>query len=404
MLKTCLWPTVLVTTSLGMAIQRSFDDGVPYDPATGKGAIISGGTNHEIDLQNPSGLGQESTDAGSVPNLKWSFSMSKTKIFPGGWVRQQVIDDLPQSHDIAAAQQHLKKGAIRELHWHTVAEWGFVYEGEVLITAMDENGKYQIEKLGFGDVWYFPKGSPHSIQGLAEENECLLAFDSGDFDKRGVTFNVADWVAHTPKAIIAKNFGVNESVLNDLPQKNPYILNSTTETTTSIQGPVGELTGNASYVYRTLQHDPESIGGNGGTIYKIDSSNFPTAKTIAASFVTLKPGGLREMNWHPNAEQWLYFHRGQGRATAYIGNSNARTFDFVAGDVGVFPDSSGQYIENTSETEDLVWIELYKSDRVADVPLTQWLALTPPEIVASILKLPLEVIHNLKKEKQVLIE
>ena len=65
------------------------------------------------------------------------------------------------------------------------AEWGFVYEGEVLITAMDENGKYQIEKLGFGDVWYFPKGSPHSIQGLAEENECLLAFDSGDFDKRG---------------------------------------------------------------------------------------------------------------------------------------------------------------------------------------------------------------------------
>ena len=65
---------------------------------------------------------------------------------------------------------------------------------------------------------------------------------------------------------------------------------------------------------------------------------------------------------------------------------------------------AGQYIENTSETEDLVWIELYKSDRVADVPLTQWLALTPPEIVASILKLPLEVIHNLKKEKQVLIE
>lgn len=162
-----------------------------------------GGTNHEIDLQNPNGLGQESRDAGSVPNLKWSFSLSKTKIFPGGWVRQQVIQDLPQSHDIAAAQQHLRKGAIRELHWHTVvsttlchldvscltvneqAEWGFVYQGEMLITAMDENGKYQIEKLGFGDVWYFPKGSPHSIQGLAEENECLLAFDNGDFDKTG---------------------------------------------------------------------------------------------------------------------------------------------------------------------------------------------------------------------------
>lgn len=172
-----------------------------------------------------------------------------------------------------------------------------------------------------------------------------------------VTFNIADWVAHTPKAIIAKNFGVNESVLNTLLQKNPYILNSTAATGIDVEGPVGELTGNASYVYRTLQHEPESIGGNGGTLYKIDSTNFPIAKTIAAAFVTLKPGGLRELHWHPNvgtplsthaeltrkqAEQWLYFHQGQGRATAYIGNSNARTFDFVAGDVGVFPDNSGE--------------------------------------------------------------
>jgi oxalate decarboxylase len=35
-------------------------------------------------------------------------------------VREQVDNDLPASHDIAAAQQHLKKGAIRELHWHRV--------------------------------------------------------------------------------------------------------------------------------------------------------------------------------------------------------------------------------------------------------------------------------------------
>lgn len=55
-----------------------------------------------------------------VPNLKWRFSDSKTRIFRGGWLREQVIQDLPQSHDISAAQQHLSKGAIRELHWHRV--------------------------------------------------------------------------------------------------------------------------------------------------------------------------------------------------------------------------------------------------------------------------------------------
>jgi oxalate decarboxylase len=79
-----------------------------------------GGTNHALDLQNPDNLGQQSTDSGTVPNLKWSFSDSKTKIFPGGWVREQVITDLPLSTTLSGAQQHLKKGTVRELHWHRV--------------------------------------------------------------------------------------------------------------------------------------------------------------------------------------------------------------------------------------------------------------------------------------------
>lgn len=61
------------------------------------------------------------------------------------------------------------------------------------------------------------------------------------------------------------------------------------------------------------------------------------------------------------------------------------------------------YIENISETEDLIWIEVYKSDRVADIPLTQWLALTPADLVAQTLKIPISVAEKLKKEKQVLI-
>lgn len=79
-----------------------------------------GGTNKDLDLQNPDNLGQQSTDNGIVPNLKWSFSDSKTRILKGGWVREQVVTDLPASHDLSAAQQHLTKGSIRELHWHKV--------------------------------------------------------------------------------------------------------------------------------------------------------------------------------------------------------------------------------------------------------------------------------------------
>ena len=82
--------------------------------------FLSGGTNKQLDLQNPDNLGAQKTDNGVVPNLKWSFSNSKARLFPGGWVREQVVTDLPASKDIAAAQQHLTKGALRELHWHRV--------------------------------------------------------------------------------------------------------------------------------------------------------------------------------------------------------------------------------------------------------------------------------------------
>ncbi|KAL8792145.1 MAG: hypothetical protein Q9195_005241 [Heterodermia aff. obscurata] len=103
------------------------------------------------------------------------------------------------------------------------------------------------------------------------------------------------------------------------------------------------------------------------------------------------------------AEEWLYFHKGEARATVFLGGSLARSFEFRAGDTAVFPDNSGHYIENTSDTEQLIWIELYKSDRVADISLTQWLALTPPDIVAATLKIPLSAVNKLKKEKQILL-
>ncbi|KAI9681753.1 MAG: hypothetical protein M1829_000498 [Trizodia sp. TS-e1964] len=382
--------------------RSGFAQGQPIDD-TGRGAPFSGGTNKQIDLQNPDNLAAQGTDSGLVPNLKWSFSDSKIRIFPGGWTRTQVITDLPQSHDIAGAQQHLKKGALRELHWHRVAEWGYVYAGSVLISAVDEQGRYQVDKLDVGDIWYFPKGSAHTVQGLDEENEYLLVFDEGNFEAVGTTFMVDDWITHTPKSILAKNFGVNASIFDTVPAADPYILNGTVSTGT-VSGTNTKLDGNSSYVYHLSKKTVPLAPGGGGTLAIVDSRNFPIATTIAAAIVTLEPRGLRELHWHPNAEEWLYFSQGKARATVFIGGANARTFDFSAGDTAVFPDNSGHYIENTSDTEKLIWIEIYKNDRVADISLTQWLALTPADIVANTLKIPLSVVNQLKKEKQILLK
>lgn len=65
------------------------------------------------------------------------------------------------------------------------AEWGQVLFGRVLVSAVDEKGRHQTTELGFGDIWYFPKGQAHTVQGLDDENEYLLAFDDADFDRAG---------------------------------------------------------------------------------------------------------------------------------------------------------------------------------------------------------------------------
>jgi oxalate decarboxylase len=45
------------------------------------------------------------------------------------------------------------------------AEWGYLYSGSVLVSAVDEDGNYQVDRLEVGDIWYFPKGSAHTVQG-----------------------------------------------------------------------------------------------------------------------------------------------------------------------------------------------------------------------------------------------
>lgn len=87
----------------------------------------------------------------------------------------------------------------------------------------------------------------------------------------------------------------------------------------------------------------------------------------------------------------------------FLGPSAARTFDFQAGDTAVFPDNSGHYVENISKNETLQWIELYKSDHVAEISLTQWLAVSPPDTVAKTLNVSVEWVKQLKKEKQIIL-
>jgi oxalate decarboxylase family bicupin protein len=135
-----------------------------------------------------------------------------------------------------------------------------------------------------------------------------------------------------------------------------------------------------------------------GTVRITDSSVFPASTTTAAALVAVAPGGMRELHWHPNVDEWQYYIEGEGRMGVFGASGQARTFDFHAGDVGYVPFAMGHYIENRGTTP-LRFLEMFRSSYYADVSLDQWMALTPPEVVSAHLKLNPEVMEALRKNK-----
>ncbi|MFC3804219.1 oxalate decarboxylase family bicupin [Cohnella sp. GCM10012308] len=348
------------------------------------------------DLENPDMLVPPATDAGLLPNMKFSFSDAHMQLNRGGWSREITVRDLPIATTLAGVNMSLVPGGVRELHWHQQSEWAYMIWGCARITSVDAQGRNFIADVEKGDLWFFPAGLPHSIQALAEGCEFLLVFDDGSFSDLN-TLSISDWFAHTPKDVLAANFGVPESAFDGRPDNQLYIFEDRVPgpiASEAVESPYGAIP--LSFKHKLLAQEP--LRTPGGSVRIVDSSNFPASKTIAAALVEIEPGAMRELHWHPNNDEWQYYLTGQGRMTVFGGNGIARTFDVRAGDVGYVPFAFGHYVQNTG-TETLWFLEMFRSDRFADVSLNQWMALTPKDLVQANLNATPELLNALRKVK-----
>ena len=373
---------------------RSSDHHLPNESEPGP-------RNSVLDAQNPDSVWAPETDSGTVPPFKYSFSLARKRIESGGWTRQVTARELPISKTIAGVEMRLTAGGVRELHWHVSAEWAIMLYGNARITAVDQQGKSFVSDVGQGDLWLFPAGIPHSIQGLGPDGaRFLLVFDDGNFDEFQ-TFLLTDWLAHTPKEVLAKNFSLPEETFKNVPKKELFIFQ------TGMPGDLKQEQQQAAEgtgtVPRRFDFRPGDLKATkvtaGGEVKIIDSRSFPVTP-IAAAIVRLKPGGLRELHWHTNADEWQYYISGKGRMTTFAAASRARTMDFEEGDVGYVLQSQPHYIENTGES-DLVFLEMFKSDHYEDISLAQWMAHTPHLLVDQHLQVGEAMLDGIAKEKMV---
>jgi len=365
----------------------------PANPAL---AALAGNSNNPPD-----------TDHGDVNPFWYSFELAHRRIQDGGWTRQVTEKDLPASTDLAGVNMRLTAGSYRELHWHTANEWAYMLYGNARVTVLNPDGTIFIGDVGKGDLWYFPAGYPHSIQGLGPDGcEFLLVFDEGFFSEYN-TFLLSDWIAHTPPEILRENFHLPQSAIDKLPDDELYIFPGT------VPGPLEDdkravggkaVESKISYTFRMAAMKPIAAN-DGGDARVVDSSVFPASKAIAAALIRVKPGALRELHWHPNGSEWQYWISGTGRMTVFASAGKSRTMTFNANDVGFVPAVAGHYIENTG-TEDVVFLSLFRSDHFSEISLNQWLRRLPQQMVrqhlnldnAEIEKIPAEHADTIAKQ------
>ena len=378
--------TGAVAAAASHAAAATFGD--PDEPA--EGAINAspaalrdpGPRNGAIASQFPDSHNPPATDVDGMPQFWASFNNAHKRIQAGGWARQITQADFPISKDFAGVNMRLSAGGVRELHWHQAAEWAYMTYGQCRVTVLDAKGRPFVQDVSAGDLWFFPPGYPHSLQGLGDDGcEFIIAFDDGDASEFN-TLLVTDWFAHTPPEVLAQNFGVPIEAFKSIPLHDLWIFQGATpgpldRDQASIRS--GGVPPNP-FTF-SLAGAPPIVSNQGGSLRYADSTTFKVSKDVAAALETIEPGGLREMHWHPNADEWQYWIKGEGRMIVFDAGPRIATQDFRAGDIGVVGRNRGHLVQNTGATE-LQFLALFKSPQYEEISLGDWLAHTPPALVA----------------------
>ncbi len=301
---------------------------------------------------------------------------------PGGTAKEATVEEFPISQSIAGVSMHLNPGSFRELHWHSIAaEWAYILEGRVRTTVITPDGTTSTDDFEKGDIWYFPKGHGHMLQCLGDKPcHFLLGFDNGHFSEFG-TFSITDWISHTSPAILARNTGLPERIFTALPKKELYIGTGKIAVEPRPQNiNAGIPYSNSSHKYR-MESDGVYQQFKGGSVKLVSSLEFPIQTTITSMRMNIEPGAIRELHWHPNADEWQYVMSGSGNLSIFGSHGRVKTMPYSKGMVAFIKQGYGHYIENTG-TETLKLIVLFNSPIYQELSLNDWLNSNPPQLVA----------------------
>lgn len=335
-----------------------------------------------------------------LPTFRFALEKSEAKVIGGNTAREATVKQLAISKGMAGVSMRLEPGGMRELHWHAnAAEWAYVVEGRCRTTVIDPGGRAETNDFEPGDIWYFPRGHGHSIQGLGNKPcHFVLVFDNGYFSEFG-TFSVTDWIGHAPPRLLAKNLGLPAEAFAKFPKEEVYFSRGPAPADKIQPEHRGALVSPAdSHKYRMMAQAPHSVHA-GGREWRVGQNLFPISKTITGVILDLNPGGLRELHWHPNADEWQYVISGKVRVTLFGSHGRWREEVLDTGDVGYIPIGYGHSVENESADRPARVLIAFNTGHYEAIDLSTWLASNPDYLLADTFGVAKSVIEKLPRQR-----
>ena len=324
---------------------------------------------------------QEHTKHAPLQGFKYDIEASEGRVTAGGSAKEANVDAFPISESMAGVSMRLHPGGLRELHWHAIAaEWAYVINGNIRATVIAPNGEAESADFAPGDVWYFPKGHGHALQCLGPgEAHFILVFDNGHFSEFG-TFSITDWMSNTSPEILARNLNLPISAFSSIPRGEGYILQG------RVPPDVPEDLRNRNLPENQFPHKfrlgaRQPLVFAGGEERIVSSKEFPIQKTLTGVIQDLRPGALRELHWHPNADDWQYYVSGRSRVTIFGAHGRVSTEEFRPGQIAFIKQGFGHFVEQVGDEPTRILI-LFNSPVYEEISLAEWLGANPPALVA----------------------
>ena len=297
---------------------------------------------------------------------------------------------------------NLDKGGVREPHWHPNAvELGYCLTGRAIMTIFSPGAGHDTFTIDAGEIVFVPRGYLHHIENIYEgETKFAIAFNHErpeDIGISGATGSIAD-------RVLGYTFGVDSQYFSKFKKKSPHdiLITSSKSAATTTTTPTPTYNNKIPNRHKlNLKCTPPLVQTKGGTASFATANNFEILYGLACALLTLKPKGIREPHWHPNAAELDYVVTGRARMTIFGPGDSVDTFEVGPGEIVFIPPAYFHYIENIGGDDDVQFAIFFSHQRPEDLGISGSFGAYSNEVLASVFGVqPTTILNSLPKYQE----